>query len=248
MRLLYVEDNPANLFLVQRIARMGNHEVVHYSDGQSALENFEHDKPDLVLMDVQLPGKLNGLDVVKLLRQRGHKTPIVAVTAYAMVGDRERCLEAGCDSYISKPLPVAELVELIKRFDPQSTANQAKLAAPAEAKIQAVQTVQTVSPAATESKTESSQSAASESLVSAQPVNATPDAEAIKPANVESLTSAVEAKPETPQPARDTELLVSVTDPTSPARPEGLYTEPVPHPVGVQEAVSLPEKQADKTG
>ena len=118
MRILYVEDNPANLFLVQRVARMGNHDVVNYADGQSALDRFKDDNPDLVLMDVQLPGLLTGLDVVKALRKDGHKTPIIAVTAYAMSGDRERCLEAGCDGYLAKPLPVNELVELFKRYEP----------------------------------------------------------------------------------------------------------------------------------
>jgi two-component system cell cycle response regulator DivK len=117
MRILYVEDNPANLFLVQRVARMGNHEIIHYGEGQPALDHFKDDKPDLVLMDIQLPGLLSGLDVVKALRAAGHKTPIVAVTAYAMSGDREKCLEAGCDGYLSKPLPVGELVELFKRHD-----------------------------------------------------------------------------------------------------------------------------------
>ncbi len=117
MKILYVEDNPANLSLLQRIARMGGHEVVSYTEGESALRNYEKDKPDLVLMDVQLSGGMNGLDVVRKLRERGHKTPIIAVTAYAMTGDRERCIEAGCDTYIAKPLPVAELVELVKVFE-----------------------------------------------------------------------------------------------------------------------------------
>jgi CheY-like chemotaxis protein len=118
MRILYVEDNPANLFLVQRVARMGNHEVLNYTNGESALENFERDHPDLVLMDVQLAGNMSGLDVVRKLRGSGYKTPIVAVTAYAMIGDRERCLEAGCDDYLAKPLPVPKLVEIIRRYDP----------------------------------------------------------------------------------------------------------------------------------
>ncbi|NWF70166.1 MAG: response regulator [Chloroflexi bacterium] len=134
MRILYVEDNPANLFLVQRIARMGNHEVLNYPNGESALENFERDRPDLVLMDVQLEGSLTGLDVVRKLRGSGYKTPIVAVTAYAMIGDRERCLEAGCDDYLAKPLPVPRLVELIKRYDPvQPTAAPAAETPKAEA-------------------------------------------------------------------------------------------------------------------
>jgi CheY-like chemotaxis protein len=121
MRILYVEDNQTNLMLVERLARIGSHEVISHSDGEAALANFETDKPDLVLMDVQLGGVLNGLDVVKTLRERGHKLPIIALTAYAMVGDRERCLAAGCDAYLPKPLPVEELVDLFQRFDPKNT-------------------------------------------------------------------------------------------------------------------------------
>jgi two-component system cell cycle response regulator DivK len=121
MRILYVEDHPANLFLVQRVARMGNHDIINYTEGQSALDHFEKDKPDLVLMDVQLPGKLTGLDVVKELRARGHRLPIIAVTAYAMMGDRERCLEAGCDAYIAKPMPISDLVDILKKYDPTSS-------------------------------------------------------------------------------------------------------------------------------
>jgi len=130
MRILYVEDNPANLFLVQRVARMGNHEVVNYTEGQPALDHFKDDKPDLVLMDIQLSGVLNGLDVVKALRAAGHRTPIVAVTAYAMSGDREKCLQAGCDGYLSKPLPVGELVELFRRYEPAGSAKPAEVSAP----------------------------------------------------------------------------------------------------------------------
>ncbi len=122
MKIMYVEDNPANISLLQRIARMGGHQVINYTNGEYALNNFASDDPDLVLMDLQLEGRMSGLDIVKQLRERGFKTPIVAVTAYAMVGDRERCLEAGCDSYLSKPLPVAELVELVQNYEQQQKA------------------------------------------------------------------------------------------------------------------------------
>lgn len=117
MRIMYVEDNPANISLLQRIARMGGHEVINYTDGEVALSRFSNDNPDLVLMDLQLEGSIGGLEVVRRLRERGFKTPIVAVTAYAMVGDRERCLEAGCDGYLSKPLPVGDVVELVQKYE-----------------------------------------------------------------------------------------------------------------------------------
>jgi CheY-like chemotaxis protein len=125
MRILYIEDNQANLSLIQRIARMGGHDVVSYSNGEDALRNFASDQPDLLLVDLQLAGELNGLDVVKTLRESGKTLPIIAVTAYAMVGDRERCLDAGCDTYMPKPLPVAELVEMIRRYETRVTIQKA---------------------------------------------------------------------------------------------------------------------------
>jgi CheY-like chemotaxis protein len=122
MKIMYVEDNPANISLVQRIARMGGHQVVSFSNGETALSSYERENPDLIFMDVQIEGRLSGLDVVRGLRARGVKKPIIAVTAYAMLGDRERCLEAGCDSYISKPLPISELVELVQRYEVELSA------------------------------------------------------------------------------------------------------------------------------
>lgn len=116
MRILYVEDNLANFSLVKRVARMGGHEVLSYIVGEDALSHFDQDHPDLVLMDLQLAGEMNGLEVVRKLREAGHRTPIIAVTAYAMIGDRDKCLEAGCDDYIAKPLPVPQLVDLFNHY------------------------------------------------------------------------------------------------------------------------------------
>lgn len=112
MKILYVEDNLTNVSLVKRVAR--GHTLISYVDGEEALRHFPQDDPDLVLMDVQLAGKMTGLDVVRKLRSDGVKVPIIAVTAYAMLGDRESCLQAGCDDYIAKPLPIPKLVEIIQ--------------------------------------------------------------------------------------------------------------------------------------
>ena len=116
MRILYVEDNIPNVLLVQRIASIGHHDVISYPQGEQAIDSFEQDKPDLVLMDIQLQGKLNGLEVVRILRAKGFATPIIALTAYAMGGDRQRCLEAGCDDYVPKPVSVTELIEIFSRY------------------------------------------------------------------------------------------------------------------------------------
>lgn len=122
MKVLYVEDNPANVFLVKRVAKMGQHEIVNYIDGDQAIQKFEDINPDLVLMDIQLAGGMSGLDVVKKLREKGFETPIIAVTAYAMVGDKERCIEAGCTDYLAKPLPIPRLVELFKHYSDEAEA------------------------------------------------------------------------------------------------------------------------------
>lgn len=116
MRILYIEDNATNVILVQRVANMGKHEVVNFADGQEALDQVDQIKPDLILLDVQLRGGLTGLDVARILREKGSTLPIIAVTAYAMKGDQQRCLDAGCDDYLAKPVSVAELVTVFKRY------------------------------------------------------------------------------------------------------------------------------------
>lgn len=120
MQIVYVEDNMVNLSLVRRIAQMGNHEVISYTNGADALEALKAEHADLILMDIELEGELDGVEVVKRLRARGDKRPIVALTAYAMVGDKERILEAGCDDYLPKPLPITQFLTILARFDPKN--------------------------------------------------------------------------------------------------------------------------------
>jgi CheY-like chemotaxis protein len=121
MHILYVEDNKANLMLVERVARMGGHKVSNRTTGEATLADFDDINPDLILMDIQLEGKLNGLEVVRELRQRQFQLPIIALTAYAMKGDREKALDAGCDEYLPKPLPINKLVELLQTYEVEST-------------------------------------------------------------------------------------------------------------------------------
>ena len=116
MRIVYVEDNPANLALVRRVARLGRHEVDGYAAGEDALDALVEDTPDLILIDIQLSGVMTGLDLISALRERGVSVPMVAVTAYAMLGDRERCLAAGFADYLAKPLPVSDLIALFDRY------------------------------------------------------------------------------------------------------------------------------------
>jgi len=124
LRIIYVEDNPANLALVQRVARLGQHEVENFVSGEDALEKVVEAPPDLLLVDIQLAGLMNGLDLALALRERAVSVPMVAVTAYAMLGDRERCLDAGFQDYMPKPLPVSDLIKLFENFSGSSRVHQ----------------------------------------------------------------------------------------------------------------------------
>ena len=104
-KILYVEDNEQNAYLVRFILNARGHEVVWAKDGQAGLEATVHDRYDLILLDIQLP-VMDGYTVARALRARPalQPTPIVALTSYAMPGDRERALAAGVDGYIEKPI------------------------------------------------------------------------------------------------------------------------------------------------
>jgi len=112
LRILLVEDNAINARMAQRMLEKYGHQVAHAGDGYEALAELETGRFDLVLMDVQMP-EMDGLEATRRIRQRelgaGGHVPIIAMTAHAMKGDRERCLEAGMDGYVSKPVRWREL-------------------------------------------------------------------------------------------------------------------------------------------
>lgn len=117
LRILLAEDNVVNQRLTLRLLEKRGHTVVVVSTGQEVLATFQQTPFDLVLMDVQMP-EMNGLDATMLIRKQeketGQHLPIIAMTAHAMEGDRERCLAAGRDGYISKPIQTKELFEVIE--------------------------------------------------------------------------------------------------------------------------------------
>ncbi|NLX11775.1 MAG: response regulator [Chloroflexi bacterium] len=118
MHILYVEDNETNQALVGRVVRARQHLVTFREEGEAALKVLEEDATiGLILLDVELAGTMTGLDCVRALRARGDRRPVVAVTAYAMMGDRERILEAGCDGYLPKPLVVPDLLALLDHYE-----------------------------------------------------------------------------------------------------------------------------------
>lgn len=104
-KILYIEDNEQNLYLVTYILEKNGYEVIGARDGQKGIEAAKTVHPAIILLDIQLPG-MDGYAVARGLRELRDLAgiPIVAVTSYAMVGDRERALEAGCTGYIEKPI------------------------------------------------------------------------------------------------------------------------------------------------
>jgi PAS domain S-box-containing protein len=122
LRVLLAEDNPVNQRLALRLLEKLGHHVTLADNGLTVLERAAREGYDLILMDVQMPG-LDGLAATRQIRQReldqGGHVPIIAMTARAMAGDRERCLEAGMDDYLAKPVDSAALGALLARYRPQ---------------------------------------------------------------------------------------------------------------------------------
>jgi two-component system cell cycle response regulator DivK len=117
--ILIIEDNEQNLYLETFILEKRGHSVIPARDGGEGIELAEEHRPDLILLDVQLP-VMDGYEVAAELRRNTTlaRTPIVAVTSYAMAGDRERILAAGCNGYIEKPInPESFLQEVIAYLD-----------------------------------------------------------------------------------------------------------------------------------
>jgi len=115
--ILLAEDSEANLMTIGDYLRYNSYSVVVARNGQEALDRAEETPPDLILMDIQLP-EMDGLEATRRLRARPKfvATPIIALTALAMPGDRERCLAAGVNEYIAKPVRLKELVETVERL------------------------------------------------------------------------------------------------------------------------------------
>jgi len=119
-RTLIIEDNHNNMYLTSFLLENHGHVVLKAFDGRSGVEMARDEVPDLILLDIQLP-KMNGYEVAQELRKESTLAdiPIVAITSYAMPGDREKALEAGCSGYIKKPINpdtfVAEVESYLKK-------------------------------------------------------------------------------------------------------------------------------------
>jgi CheY-like chemotaxis protein len=118
LKVLLAEDNPINQKLAVRILEKNGHKVKVAGDGKQTISSWEKGTFDLILMDVQMP-KMDGLEATRIIRSKEREkkshTLVIAMTAHALKGDRERCLEAGMDDYIAKPLNPNDLIEIINK-------------------------------------------------------------------------------------------------------------------------------------
>jgi two-component system, cell cycle response regulator DivK len=116
-KVLCIEDNTTNMILISRIVEAEGHDLIRAEDGPRALELLSSLVPDIILLDINIPG-ISGLDLAHKIRadKRLAEVPMIAVTANVLVGDREKCLEAGCDDYLPKPLDIRRLRQLMRMY------------------------------------------------------------------------------------------------------------------------------------
>lgn len=115
--ILYVEDNVENRVLIRRVLESEGYQMLEASTAAKAFEQIENHRPDLILMDINMP-EMDGYTLTAKIKERQEyqNIPVVAVTANVMRGDKERSLEAGCDGYIQKPIDIDILTEQIERY------------------------------------------------------------------------------------------------------------------------------------
>lgn len=116
-KILIVEDNPQNMRLIKMALSAERYTLLEATNGEEAFEVARKERPDLIIMDIQLP-KMSGLEVTRKLREipEFSRTPIVAITAYAMKGDEEKALDSGCNAYLSKPISARDLPNRIAKM------------------------------------------------------------------------------------------------------------------------------------
>ncbi|MGV7225108.1 MAG: response regulator [Nitrospinales bacterium] len=115
--ILVVEDNELNMKLVKGLISIGKYRMLQAPDAESGIQLIREQRPDLVLMDIQLPG-MDGLSATKILKEDPNlkDMPIVALTSYAMEGDKEKAMEAGCAGYIAKPIDTRNFLETLSQY------------------------------------------------------------------------------------------------------------------------------------
>jgi len=116
-RILVVEDNKTNMYLLRFILKDSGYEVIEATSGEEGVELAIKEKPDLIIMDEKLPG-IDGLEATKRIRESkaNGRIPIIALTSYAMAGDKESAFKAGCTGYIAKPIDPETFMDELKKY------------------------------------------------------------------------------------------------------------------------------------
>ncbi|CCG06630.1 FOG: CheY-like receiver [Pararhodospirillum photometricum DSM 122] len=116
-KILIVEDNDLNMKLFNDLLQANGYETLQAKDGRNVLDLVREHRPDLILMDIQLP-EVSGLEITRMLKEDPalRPIPVIAVTAFAMKGDEEKIREGGCEGYIAKPISVASFLQTVARF------------------------------------------------------------------------------------------------------------------------------------
>ena len=115
--ILIIEDNQLNLKLVKTLLQIAKHQVLEAGDAENGLEIAKEQVPDLILMDIQMP-VMNGLEATRIIKQDPELMgiPVVALTSFAMQGDEEKAMEAGCEGYITKPIDTREFTKTLAQY------------------------------------------------------------------------------------------------------------------------------------
>jgi two-component system, cell cycle response regulator DivK len=118
--ILYVEDNEANRMIVRDLLKRTTYQLIEAYDGEAGVAKAIETRPDLILMDIQLP-KISGLEAIKRVRAESGmaNTPIIAITSFALSGDDQKAKEAGATSYLAKPYSPFDLLKLIRMYLPE---------------------------------------------------------------------------------------------------------------------------------
>ena len=115
--ILVIEDTELNMKLIRAVLSIGDYQLIEAFDAETGIRLAHNQKPFLILMDIQLPG-MDGLEATRIIKADSElkDIPVVAITSFAMQGDREKAIESGCDDYITKPFDVEDVLKLIDGY------------------------------------------------------------------------------------------------------------------------------------
>ena len=116
-KILIIEDNKLNMKLVRELLKLEKYQIIEAENAETGIELAKAHQPDLILMDIQLPG-MSGFEATKILKENTllQNIPVIALTSYAMKGDEDKAYEAGCNGYITKPIDTQKFLEYVSKF------------------------------------------------------------------------------------------------------------------------------------